>query len=53
MADAKPDMIRHHQNNMAHVRSIYLSAIKMVPKEVAVSDLAKLIEEVKVILETK
>jgi hypothetical protein len=46
-------MIRHHQNNMAHVRSIYLSAIKMVPKEVAVADLAKLFEEAKALLEAK
>jgi hypothetical protein len=53
VADSKPDMIRHHQNNMAHVRSIYLSAIRMVPKEVAVSDLAKLIDEVKALLEVK
>jgi hypothetical protein len=53
MTDAKPDMLRHHQNNLAHVRSIYLSAVRMVPKEVAVSDLAKLIEEVKALLEVK
>lgn len=42
-----PDMHRHHQNNLEHVRKVYLSVLFSVPKEYVVSELAKLTESIK------
>lgn len=45
------DQTRGHQNNLEHARAVYLSVLLAVPKELAVSDSAKLMETVKAHLE--
>lgn len=41
------DPTRGHQNNLEHARQVYLSVLFAVPKELAVSELAKLLVLVK------